>query len=692
MLPADLVLTVSSNNETKNEDDFFAQVKDIEWARFTTDGYLVDCSQSLMGNWRLNGVKPGVARAGDCFDFRGRESEYFYNAWISALKMRSSRVELRLKGSQTLKCRCFFTPETDKRGNLKNVFIEIEKIEAPILDVVGDREQFLTAALRATSEAMVIADDLGKLIWANNAFCRLVVASEEEVLGNNIFDVFDPEITARARTRLLGNFKRFRDFVEETRLSCGGRSNNRVRVQANPMGRNDSGASLFVLKCSEISGLENEFGESIEKIDKARRYFRDTIGHNTEFEAVLDTIREEVEQMRQQSESKTAFLANISHEIRTPMNAVIGFCDLLLSTKLSDEQNECVEAIYHSGQLLIQLIGQVLDFSKIDSGHLELVEDEIDLKLVLLEAQAIMGARVRSKDMAFDVDCEKVSGELVVGDPIRIKQIVVNLLGNAFKFTRSGRIGIIARTLASDLADHLRLRVRVEDSGIGIDPKAVKTLFDPFAQANNEISRSFGGTGLGLAICKRLCQVMKGDIWIESTSSEGSVFCFEIDLPLAASFASSEDSIAEPASDSLEEREVEESENEAERPLRVLVVDDNPNNLLITSKLSEHLGFEVRTVRSGIEAIEALEKDDFDIVLMDVRMAPIDGLETTKRIRKGAAGDKTKDIYIIAVTAHALQGDRERCVASGMNDYLSKPLTLDRLGDSLDRAKDTIQP
>ncbi|EDY84443.1 ATPase, histidine kinase-, DNA gyrase B-, and HSP90-like domain protein [Verrucomicrobiia bacterium DG1235] len=433
---------------------------------------------------------------------------------------------------------------------------------------------------------------------------------------------------------------------------------------------------------------------SLSKLAEMRDIFQEITRANKGLEQALVSARTQIEYAKAESDAKSDFLANMSHEIRTPMNAVIGFCDLLSNTKLDEEQEEYLEAINHSGQLLIKLIGQVLDYSKIESGHLHLESEELSFDQILLEVQAMMGVRLKETDIEFVVEKENLSDELLVGDTTRVKQVLINLLGNAFKFTRDGSIVLKARSFDSHHLGHLCLQVRVEDTGIGIRADRLRSLFCPFAQAHMRIAREFGGSGLGLAICKRLCEAMHGDVWVESTKpGKGSVFVFEIHLPKKNAEAlalDSDYSVEEKGGRKRKSEDESAGHSEGRAPLRLLVVDDNPNNLLITSKLSQHLGYEAETVNSGVEALKKMKAEQFDIVLMDVRMAPINGIETTQMIRQGEAGESCSSAYIIAVTAHALLGDKERCLESGMNDYLSKPLTLERLEESLNRARSEL--
>ncbi len=433
---------------------------------------------------------------------------------------------------------------------------------------------------------------------------------------------------------------------------------------------------------SGLSGSRINVGEELEQIKGLANQLAQT---NASLEKMVLSLRQESEQAKKENETKTIFLANMSHEIRTPMNAVIGFCDLLANTNLDTDQRECVDAIYSSGQLLIQLINQILDYSKIESGHLDLYSEPIDILELLNETRVIMAGRARMQGIDFRVEEPDLEFSFVLGDCIRIKQIIMNLLSNAVKFTRKGSVSIAVRSCRSDIPDHALLQFRIEDSGIGIDEEQLRKLFQPFQQGNRSVNREFGGTGLGLAICKSLCSAMNGDIRVESRLGEGTVFTFELNLPIAGKDGS--DHLLS-RKDKINSHMV--SPVHSGEQISILVVDDNPNNLLITRKLSEYLGYKVTTVTSGLQALDLMKEEHFPIVLMDIRMAPINGIETSKRIRQGEVGEANRDIYIIALTAHALEGDREKCLNAGMNDYLSKPLNLDQLNKSLKQAEHLI--
>ncbi|MBK1876937.1 ATP-binding protein [Pelagicoccus mobilis] len=449
-----------------------------------------------------------------------------------------------------------------------------------------------------------------------------------------------------------------------------------------------------------VLGIECEGGRMAVGLRQPLEYSErgeDALRELSQLREDLAMARERMQALEAESGAKSEFLASVSHEIRTPLNAVLGFCDLLGKTALDEKQEEFVTAMSKSGRHLIELIGQTLEFSRIESGNLDLEKKPLRLDSVLAEAQAMLGDKALENSIAFSVDLSGLADEIVLGDATRLKQILVNLLGNAFKFTGEGSVNLRAETKDSSKEGFACLRVSVEDTGKGIDPDQAADLFEPFVQSELGVGSEFCGSGLGLAICKRLCEAMDGDVWLESTVlGKGSVFAFEIQLEReGGKTAVSEEQTGEESKMEVDERRVPAEETARVKrtgtgPIRLLVVDDNPNNLLITSKLSQHLGYQAETVSNGIDALERMKDGGYDIVLMDVRMAPINGIETTRKIRDGEAGERSSEAYIIAVTAHALQGDKEKCLASGMNDYLSKPLTLDRLQDSLNRARSEL--
>ena len=394
---------------------------------------------------------------------------------------------------------------------------------------------------------------------------------------------------------------------------------------------------------------------------------KDEIDHGKQIELELNKAKEKAEKM---SQSKGEFLANMSHEIRTPMNGVIGTLQLLEDTELSNEQKEFVEIAHRSADALLAILNDILDLSKIEAGKLSFESLVFDIKQVVNDIVILHSLKAEQQGVSLVQHADEKLPNFLMGDPMRIRQVIVNLVSNALKFTKHGEVKISIDVVNKDI-DSVDLRVTVADTGIGIPQAAQDTLFDAFTQADGSTTRKYGGTGLGLAIVSQLVDMMGGSLGMESVEGKGSSFWFTANLQVTAAVPYAVVATVD-------------GNEDLKLDAKILMVEDNPVNQMVAQKMLEKIGLKATIANNGIEALQCLDQESFDLVLMDCQMPEMDGFDATREIRKlDIKALDQKHLPVVAMTANVMSGDRERCLEVGMDDYIGKPVQRDQLATVL---------
>jgi PAS domain S-box-containing protein len=495
------------------------------------------------------------------------------------------------------------------------------------------------AVFNATTDILIIVDFKGNIINANPQTIKTYGYTKDELINMSALQLIHPD------SRHL-----FGEFVNKIK------NNEVIRFESKNVKKD---GTVFIV---EVQGSIFEY--------KGQPHYLGVLRDITKRKDAEQELIEAKKASDTANKAKSNFLAVMSHEIRTPMNSIIGMTDLTLNTSLNSDQENNLSVVKESANLLLDIINDILDLSKIEAGKLKLEQIDFDLHLLLDNLVRIFTAQVENKGLFIHVEKGAQLPQYIKSDQIRLKQILFNLINNAIKFTETGGITINANQDSS-----LFLVFSVSDTGIGIPEDKQKMIFNSFSQAELSTTRKHGGTGLGLTICKKLIEMMGGEIKVSSVPGSGSTFIFKIKVDIGNK------------NNVRAENKVENWEQlqKTSRTLNILLAEDNRVNIKIAKKFLIKMGHRIVSAMNGKEALDLLSKEPFDLVLMDVEMPEMDGLEATQHIRMGDAGPENSKIPVIAMTAHALNEFREDCLKAGMNDFVSKPVNFYKLGSVINK-------
>lgn len=533
-----------------------------------------------------------------------------------------------------------------------------------------ESEERLRCLAQATFEGIVFSEN-GRVIEANEQYALMHGYKLSEMIGKQIKDLLIPEdfeIVAqllRSGEEKIGEYHAVRKDGSVFAIETHGRTIKLGDKQVRVATIRDVTIGKHMEKELRRSKdeLEQRVAERTLWLQRANEALHYEMMKHKETEAELLKAKEAADAA---VEAKAEFLANMSHEIRTPLNAIIGLTGILLNMDPRPDHKDYIETIRSSGDTLLAVINDILDFSKIDSGKMKLEYQPFDLISCTEESVDLVAHKAKEKGLSLSFRMDDSVPRTIIGDPTRFRQILINLLSNAVKFTEQGSIEVFATSKALD-DGKCSLHIAVKDTGIGIPPDRMNKIFQSFSQADMSTTRRYGGTGLGLVISKRLVEVMGGEIGVESVEGIGSTFHFTLPVDIYSGY------LPKPKETPPRRK------SEGDANMRILLAEDNAVNQMVMLHMLKYLGYRADVAADGVEVLKAMELQSYDLVLMDIQMPEMDGFETAKEIRRRWPGGP----MIVALTAYALEGDREKCLGAGMDDYISKPVKLNELANIL---------
>ena len=557
------------------------------------------------------------------------------------------------------------SPTHDEIGAFITAFEKMKStLQQREKDLVASRRR-LETIINNAGEGIITTDSQGRVSGFNKSAEKIIGFSQDEATGKNITD----RIKAVTQTNPELFFKNL--LHEESKLPDHGK-------EVTVVGKNGEDIPVWISTAEVELDDGSLFVTALMDLRKLKQAEKELRRHRDHLEELVIEQTKDLMEAKDQAEAanraKSEFLANMSHEIRTPLNGVLGMLQLLEEAISEKDIRSYIQIAINSGKGLMTIINDILDFSKIEANRIELRDGYFSLRELISSVINMFSLQAQEKDLKLSAEIQDDLPDAFLGDAGRIRQVLVNLVGNSLKFTSQGEVNVlVSKENKDEIPGAARLKFDVRDTGAGIPSQQIDGIFNAFTQIDGSYTRKFGGTGLGLSIVKRLVELMGGIIEVQSREGQGSTFTFYLSLKTVACIPIVEGGV-EP-----------EPREQKPQSLEVLVAEDNPVNQLFAEKALTRLGHEVTVVGNGKAALEKMTQRRFDLVFMDIQMPVMDGVEAAQAVRKGLAGEKNRDVPIIAMTAHTMKGDKEVFLNSGMNDYISKPVEMKELPEAIAR-------